>query len=81
MNLYYLLITLAATTGFACIAHFVFDSRWLVIFCEVLRIYFLLISIWLSAFEIKKYDKGYVDYDAIWFEGQATKLGYKFFNK
>lgn len=79
-NLYYLITTLIITTGGACIAHYALDLKWLVIFFEALRIYFLLISIWMSAFEIKKYDKSYVDYDAVWFEGQATKIGNKIFN-
>ena len=28
--------------------------------------------------EIPKYDKGYVDYDSIWFEGEASRLGDEF---
>jgi hypothetical protein len=35
----------------------------------------------MSTCEIKKYDKGYVDYDDIWFEGQATRWGTKVFKK
>lgn len=80
-NLFYLLTTLIITTGLACITGAWLHIKWLTIVIEVLRLYFLLVSIWLSAIEIKKYDKGYVEYDAIWFEGQATKIGNKIFNK
>lgn len=73
-NLFYLLITLAFTTFMAFI-FFIFYVKWLIIFFEILRIYFLLVSIWLTIFEIPKYDYKYVSYDSIWFEGQATKIG------
>ena len=78
-NLFYLLISLIITTGLACLTALVFHIRWLTIIFEVFRIYFLIVSLWLSGFEIKRYDKGYVPYDKIWFEGQASKLGKKFF--
>lgn len=80
-NLYYLLTTLIVTTGLACIAGAWLHIKWLTIVIESFRLYFLLLSIWMSALEIPKYDKGYVDYDSIWFEGQATKWGNKIFNK
>ena len=80
-NLVYLICALAITTGLACFCHYVIDVKALVIICEIFRIYFLLISIWFSSYEIHKYDKGYVDYDDAWFEGQASKLGYKYFAK
>lgn len=79
-NLFYLLIALALTTlGAIIFGPIVPGFKWLTIVFEVLRIYFLLISIWMSAIEIPKYDKGYVNYDAIWFEGLATKWGNKYF--
>lgn len=81
-NLVYLVTMLVVTTGFAILFGPVIDGfKWLTIVFEVLRLYFLLVSIWLSVFEIPKYDNGYVDYDAIWFEGQATKWGEKTFTK
>lgn len=81
-NLCYLLVALVVTTGGAILFGPVIDGfKWLTIVFEVLRLYFLLVSIWMSAIEIPKYDKGYVDYDAIWFEGQATKWGEKTFTK
>jgi hypothetical protein len=80
-NLFYLLIALVITTGLACITGAWLHIKWLTIVIECLRMYFLLVSIWMSTCEIKKYDKGYVDYDAIWFEGQATRWGAKVFKK
>ena len=80
-NLFYLLSALVLTTGLACITGAWLHIKWLTIVIESFRLYFLLVSIWLSAIEIKKYDRGYVDYDAVWFEGQATKIGNKIFNK
>ena len=80
-NLIYLICALILTTGLACITGLWLHIKWLTIVIESLRLYFLTISIWLSAIEIKRYDKGYVDYDSIWFEGQATKWGNKVFNK
>lgn len=54
-----------------------------VIIAEVLRLYFVLICVWLNAIEIPRYrdPKVYVDYDAIWFEGQATRWGTKVYEK
>ena len=80
-NLFYLLIALVVTTGLACITGAWLHIKWLTIVIECLRMYFLLVSIWMSTIEIRKYDKGYVDYDAIWFEGQATRWGTKIFKK
>jgi hypothetical protein len=34
-----------------------------------------MVTIWLHLIEIPKYDYGYVSYDSIWFEGQATNWG------
>ena len=81
-NLAYFLISLIITTGGAILFGPVIDGfKWLTIVFEVFRLYFLLVSIWLSALEIPKYDKEQVNYDAIWFEGQATNLGIKIFKK
>jgi hypothetical protein len=81
-NLAYLALALTVTTlGAIIFGPVVPGFKWLTIVFEVLRIYFLIVSIWLSAIEIPKYDKGYVDYDSIWFEGQATKWGEKVFIK
>ena len=81
-NLAYFIISLIITTGGAILFGPIIDGfKWLTIIFEALRLYFLLISIWLSALEIPKYDHGYVDYDSIWFEGQATRLGIKIYKK
>lgn len=42
-------------------------------------IYDLIILIWLLKIEIPKYKNSKPDYDDIWFEGQATRLGEKYF--
>lgn len=78
-NLFFLLGALIITTGLACVTGLVLHIKWLTIAIEILRLYFLLISIWLTLFEIPKYDLGYVNYDSIWFEGSATKWGTKVF--
>lgn len=81
-NLFYLLISLVVTTlGAILFSHYVIGIKAIVIIFEALRIYFLLVSIWMSTIEIPKYDKGPIPYDAIWFEGQATKWGEKIFKK
>ena len=81
-NLFYLFAALILTTGLACITGPLLPGlKTLTIVIEIIRLYFLIVSIWLSAIEIKKYDKGYVEYDAIWFERQATKIGNKILNK
>ena len=78
-NLVYFLGAGLATTLLACLGALVLHSKWFTISAEVLRLYFIGLSIWLSAVEIPKYDKQAVDYDSIWFEGQATKWGRKYF--
>ena len=81
-NLFFLLSALFFTTLCAVMFGPILDGyKALTIIAEVLRLYFLGISIWLSAIEIPKYDKGKVLYDDIWFEGQATELGIKIFKK
>ena len=80
-NLFYLLAAVILTTGLACITGAWLHIKWLTILIEVIRLYFLCVSIWMSSTEIPKYDRGYVDYDSIWFEGQATRWGEKVFGK
>lgn len=53
----------------------------LVIACEILRLYFILLVLWLNVFQIPKFYKGYPDYDSVWFEGQATKWGTTVYEK
>ena len=40
--------------------------------------YAMIIQTWLLHIEIPKYDEGYVEYDAVWFEKNATDTGFKF---
>ena len=80
-NLFFLLAALILTTGLACLFGLVFSIKWLTIVFELLRMYFLLLSIWATTTEIPKYDRQYVEYDSIWFEGQATNWGTKIYEK
>lgn len=80
-NLFFLLAALILTTGLACLFGLVFSIKWLTIVFELLRMYFLLLSIWATTKEIPKYDRQYVEYDSIWFEGQATNWGIKVYEK
>ena len=80
-NLFFLLGSIIITTLLACITGPLLHLHWTTIAIEILRIYFLLVSIWLTVFEIPKYEKGYVEYDEVWFEGQATKWGTKIYKK
>lgn len=82
-NLGYLLISFILLTGIILLTGPVFHLHITTHIFEGLRLYCALSSIWLALFEIPKYLKpdAYVDYDAIWFEGQATKWGTKIYNK
>lgn len=80
-NLFFLLGAIVITTLLACLTGPCLHLHWITIGIEILRIYFLLVSIWLTLCEIPKYDKGYVDYEKIWFEKQAAQLGTKIYQK
>ena len=81
-NLYFLLTAIIVTTLLACITGPVLHWRIITIGIELIRIYFLILSIWLTSIEIPKYDKHiYVPYDGIWFEKQASFLGEKYYEK
>ena len=55
-------------------------NLWLLIIPILLFIYGTIILLWLLCKEIPKYEEEqYVPYDSIWFEGQATALGDKYF--
>lgn len=53
----------------------------LVISCEVLRLYFIGLVLWLSKFQIPKFEYEEPDYDSVWFEGCATNWGTKVYGK
>lgn len=72
--LYLALITIAAILLVTAL----YTQPWVFIFPIFIALYATILFGWLIIIEIPKYDKGYVDYDAIWFEGSATKLGDEF---
>lgn len=51
---------------------------WMFILGIALVVYGIIIQTWLLYKEIPQYDIGYVEYDAIWFEKNATNTGFKF---
>ena len=61
---------------------FAFNSISLYIISSFIFIYFLIIALWLNLKEIPQYaTNNYIDYDAIWFEGDATRTGAKYISK
>ena len=52
---------------------------WFIVPAFVL-LYDVIMLLWLLFIEIPKYEVKYPSYDSIWFEGQATRLGEKYFN-
>lgn len=70
-------IFLVIVAGLSVLA--AFTMPWVAVFPVFVGAYSTLIFSWLLFKEIPQYDQGYVDYDAIWFEGDATRRGYKFF--
>lgn len=80
-NLYFLLVVLAVTVLLASITGLLLHWKVITIIIEIMRIYLLLVSIWMTLFEIPKYDKGNTDYYSIWFEKQANDLSFKIFYK
>lgn len=69
-------ILLVISIGLVVLA--IFTQLWVLIFPIFIIIYATILYCWLMFIEIPKYDKGYVDYDSIWFEGEATRLGNEF---
>ena len=64
----------------ASILGFCFGNVVLGIGGAILAFYALWLAYWLYCKEIPQYEGGaYVDYDAVWFEGSATRLGETFF--
>lgn len=55
-----------------------FLATWLFIIGLLIFLYGIIIASWLVNVEIPQYASGkYIDYDSIWFEGQASKWGEK----
>ena len=64
----------------AAVLGFCFGNVVLGIGGAILAFYALWLAYWLYCKEIPQYDGGaYVDYDAVWFEGSATRLGETYF--
>ena len=77
----YLIISILLFTGLI-LAGTLIHCTVLIRVCEILRIYFSIVAIWLILIEIPRYEhKEYYGYDDIWFEGQATKFGKKYYEK
>lgn len=72
--------SLALTTLLALFMSFT-HVTWLVISCELLRLYFILLSLWLDIFQVPQFEKIAPDYDAVWFEKQASSWGMKIYEK
>ena len=51
---------------------------WTVVFPIFLFLYGTALCGWLLFVETPKFDKGYVNYYSVWFEGQASRLGEKY---
>lgn len=69
-------ILMIVAIGLAVLA--IFTQPWVWVFPAFIAVYSTLLFVWLMYIEIPKYDKGYVPYSSIWFEGEADKLGDKF---
>lgn len=81
-NLYFLLISFFGLTAMICVTGLIFHWHWVTHCIEFIRDYFIFASLWLTLFEIPLYANGHEpDYDAIWFEGQATRWGKKVYEK
>jgi hypothetical protein len=80
-NLFFLLISFTITTGIIILFGLCCHWHWATHLVEALRLYFVLISMWLTICEIPKYALGYVPYDDVWFEGQASKWGHDMLDK
>ena len=76
-----LLAIIFITTGGAVAFALIGGLKALVIICEVLRMYGVLLVIWLNACELPKFYHNSPNYYAIWFEKQATRWGIKIYGK
>ena len=69
-------ILMVVAIGLAVLA--IFTQPWVWVFPAFIAAYSTILFIWLMCIEIPKYDRGYVYYDDIWFEGEASRLGDEF---
>ena len=77
-----LLAGIVFSTSGAVIFALIGGFKTIVILFEVLRMYFISLTIWLNVFQLPQfYKNNYPDYDKVWFEGQATEWGTKIYGK
>ena len=74
-------ITFALTIGLTAMFGFWLKITWLAIITGALAVYSVILFIWLAGFEIPKYATKTPLYDDMWFEGQASRWGEKYFSK
>lgn len=75
-----LLFEVVAASGLLlCLVPILTQVYWWFILPAFVLVYDTIILLWLLLIEIPKYEIKEPDYDAIWFEGQATKLGKRYF--
>lgn len=55
-----------------------FTKLWVLYLGSFIFAYGIILIVWLLNIEIPKYDIGYVEYDSIWFEKQATDWGNRY---
>lgn len=73
------IVTLVISLTMSTIGYLYCQPLGKIFYC--VTVYIVPITVWLLASELPKYedDMPYVDYDDIWFEGMATRLGEKYF--
>lgn len=77
-----LLAGIVVSTSGAAVFALIGGFKTIVILFEVLRMYFISLTIWLNVFQLPQfYKNNYPDYDKVWFEGQATEWGTKIYGK
>lgn len=77
-----LLAGIVVSTSGAAVFALIGGFKTIVILFEVLRMYFISLTIWLNIFQLPQfYKNNYPDYDKVWFEGQATEWGTKIYGK
>lgn len=77
-----LLAGIVVSTSGAVIFALIGGFKTIVILFEVLRMYFISLTIWLNVFQLPQfYKNNYPDYDKVWFEGQATEWGTQIYGK
>lgn len=77
-----LLAGIVVSTSGAVIFALIGGFKTIVILFEVLRMYFISLTIWLNVFQLPQfYKNNYPDYDKVWFEGQATEWGTKIYGE